>query len=417
MATARYRVSKIAHELRADWLMTLCDCDAGSVSHDGRGFDMRFTTTMMVAALVGMGCGEQPDGEAAPLPTFEEAEAESQARLWGGPSGFELFFFEEFQGNGRTCGTCHLIGSGSIAPADVEWLYNYDPNHPLFASIDSDDGVGNDFTRLIEDATFRVVLDLPDNVVMDGDPSVRQVVLHRGASQTLNNPGFETAFMQDGRNATLQEQAVGAVNAHYEPGVQPTDAELDAIANFERYSLLNYSSIDLWIRAIFGIDPELPAGNTPEEIRGAAWFDNDSPTGFCAHCHGGPFLNETNQFLLAPVPPGSRFFTAFVSEFNVAGNEVHTFEFSDPNDPLAPPVVIESPDPGRALITGNALDANSFRIPTLWGVKHNAPYFHDNSAADLEEMMLHYQAYFDLLGIPMTAQDREDIIAYMNLLE
>jgi cytochrome c peroxidase len=242
--------------------------------------------------------------------------------------------------------------------------------------------------------------------------------VHRGASATLNNPGFETVFMQDGRNATLEEQALGAVNAHYEPGVQPTDAELEAIADFEQFGLINYSSIDLWIRGIFQIDPELPDGTTPEEIRGRAWFDNDSPTGFCAHCHGGPFLNEINQFFVGPpLPVGSRFFTAFVSEFNVAGNEVHTFEFYDEADPLAPPVVVESPDPGRALITGDPLDANTFRIPTVWGAKHTAPYFHDNSAADLEELMLHYQAYFDLVGIPMTAQDREDIIAYMQLLE
>ena len=37
---------------------------------------------------------------------------------------------------------------------------------------------------------------------------------------------------------------------------------------------------------------------------------------------------------------------------------------------------------------------NFFDIPTLYGISKTAPYFHDNSAATLEDVMLHYQLDF-----------------------
>ena len=38
-------------------------------------------------------------------------------------------------------------------------------------------------------------------------------------------------------------------------------------------------------------------------------------------------LNQTNQFLPVAVPPGTRFQTVLVSEFNAAGNPVIKFVF------------------------------------------------------------------------------------------
>ncbi len=333
--------------------------------------------------------------------------------------GKDIFNKEEFDGNGRTCQTCHLKKTGTVSPEDIQDAFDSDPNDPLFRAIDSDDGLGLTYDRMLTDATFRVILDLPDNVTLAGDPSATQVVVHRGASATLNNPGLETIFMQDGRNLTLQEQALGAINAHYEPGRQPTEEELDAVAEHQVDTNNFYSSPDLRKWAQNGEPPpELPPGTTDAEIRGRVWFDGSAPEGVCAHCHDGDYLNETNEFLQAPLPPGSRFFTAFVSEFNLGNNEVYTFEFADPNDPSAPPVIIESPDPGLALQTGDPATANLFRIPTLWGAKDTAPYFHDNSAKNLEEVMQHYDAYFQIvLGTGLTPEEQADIVAYMQLLE
>ncbi len=64
--------------------------------------------------------------------------------------------------------------------------------------------------------------------------------------------------------------------------------------------------------------------------------------------------------------------------------------------------------------------ANMFKTPTLWGVKNTAPYFHDNSAKDLDEVLEHYNWFFEnIIGLPknsLTPQDIIDIKAFLNLL-
>jgi cytochrome c peroxidase len=57
---------------------------------------------------------------------------------------------------------------------------------------------------------------------------------------------------------------------------------------------------------------------------------------------------------------------------------------------------------------------NQFKIPSLWGVHATAPYFHDNSANTLEEVVDHY-ADFAFAGV-LSDQDKTDIVAYLKLL-
>ena len=58
------------------------------------------------------------------------------------------------------------------------------------------------------------------------------------------------------------------------------------------------------------------------------------------------------------------------------------------------PLVRPSTDPGKSLISGRAEDFNQFDVPALFGVGRTAPYFHDNSAATLEDVLLQYQSLF-----------------------
>jgi len=59
-----------------------------------------------------------------------------------------------------------------------------------------------------------------------------------------------------------------------------------------------------------------------------------------------------------------------------------------------------SSDPGRALLTGFVGgpvprdDWEKFDVPGLRGISRTAPYFINNSAATLEEMLDHYDALF-----------------------
>ena len=132
--------------------------------------------------------------------------------------------------------------------------------------------------------------------------------------------------------------------------------------------------------------------------------------------------NETQSN--SGLPVGKHFQTVNVSEFNTLANPTYEFTFPDPKKPGST-VTVTTPDPGRALITGDVRDLNFFKIPTLWGVKNTAPYFHDNSANTLEELMDHYEKHlatflrsnvtYPTPHVP-TAQDKADIVAYLKLL-
>jgi cytochrome c peroxidase len=64
-----------------------------------------------------------------------------------------------------------------------------------------------------------------------------------------------------------------------------------------------------------------------------------------------------------------------------------------------------------------ALLTNIFKTPSLWGIRHTAPYFHDNSAKSLEELAEHYKFFFEnFVGITLTQQDEADIVAFLKLL-
>jgi threonine synthase len=70
--------------------------------------------------------------------------------------------------------------------------------------------------------------------------------------------------------------------------------------------------------------------------------------------------------------------------------------------------------------TAGMLGPVATKTPTLWGIEKTAPYFHDNSAKTLEDVMRHYSFFFDFASggvIKLTPQDEQDIIAFMKLLD
>ncbi len=327
------------------------------------------------------------------------------------PNGKKLFEDETFDGNGRTCQTCHSKSTGTLSLQQIQDAFAEDPAGPLFRSIDSDDGLGESFDRLLTHGTIRVTLPLPPGWSLVDDPEATEVTVLRGIPTTLN-VALDDIFMVDARVDNLEDQALGAVLAHAEPGRLPTPEELAAIADFETSNkFFSNNELKQWANGV-GPAPQLPPGNTESEIRGRTFF---APGGVCAFCHSGPMLNETDGNLpFPPLPPGVRVFTAFVSELNMDNHPVQTFAVANDDGSTT---IVQSPDPGRALITGDLADLNLFRTPTLWGIKDTAPYFHDNSSDTLEELMDHYNIYFQLAGLPaFSEQDLEDMVNYMKLL-
>jgi cytochrome c peroxidase len=359
----------------------------------------------------------------------------SSATAAGGGSsvsklGERLFEQETFGGNGRTCRTCHSADSGTVSPEDAAKRLKKDPADPLFIHDGSDDGVGHGVSRMLRDATVLITIPLPANVTLADDPGARSVTLRRGIATTLNTPALDPVLMLDGRQPDLESQATGAIHDHAQ-GVIPSPADLHAIADFQRTSAF-FSSPALRQFARGGAAPGLPVGETESEQRGRRFFEDVPPDptdgfkpGLCAHCHSGPLLNQTNQFAEAfiglPIPAGARFSNVLVSEFNRTNNPLRTFIF---NANTRDEVRLESPDPGRALITGSLdnstlQNVNAFKISPLRGLQRTAPYFHDNSAKTLEDVAAHYATFFAVVTqgfIVLTEQDQTDLVAYMKLL-
>jgi cytochrome c peroxidase len=342
--------------------------------------------------------------------------------------GKRLFEDATFSGNGRTCQTCHAQGTGTVSPADAEKRFSQNPDDPLFVGDGSDNGLGVGVSRMLKDATILITLPVPPNMIVDDDPTITFITLRRGIPTTQNTPALDPVLMLDGRQTSLEEQAAGAIHDHAQ-GSRPSDAELHAIAEFEKTNAF-FSSPAVRQFALGGPAPELPLGRTASEKRGRRFFEDGPPDfsqggkpGLCAFCHSGPMLDRTNEFLTdffggLPIPAGQRFLSVGISEINALGNPVRKFTL---NKGQANEETFFSPDPGRTLITGigsepTLANLNAFKIPQLRGIRNTGPYFHDNSAKTLEDVAGHYAGLFAFVGIELTPQDQQDMVAFMKLL-
>ncbi|MDQ6626972.1 MAG: hypothetical protein M3Z29_00740 [Pseudomonadota bacterium] len=74
---------------------------------------------------------------------------------------------------------------------------------------------------------------------------------------------------------------------------------------------------------------------------------------------------------------------------------------------------VQTSDPGRALVSGRWKDIGRFKGPTLRALASRAPYFHNGSAKDLNEVVRFYNERF---GIGFTDQERDDVVAFLKAL-
>jgi cytochrome c peroxidase len=364
----------------------------------------------------------------------------------GQSQGQRLFDHETFGGNGRTCRTCHSGDDGTIDPDEVAKRLAQNPSDPLFVHDGLDDFVSGT-SRVAAHATILIERELPEGVVLLDDPFATSVVFARGVPSTVNTPALDPALMYDMRNLDLQDQASGAIDRHAQAAVAPTADQLDALAEFQQTDNRFFSSKALKSFAEGGPAPALPEGRTASEKRGREFFV-DAPwnppgkKGVCALCHSGPMLNTANEFTTIPTgaPPAWRAFDIGVSSRNLMNNPVRTFAVTDACNTT---MEVRSPDPG-IMITGvynipslaqflppqelcilhPGFFANMFKTPQLRGVRHTAPYFHDNSAKTLEDVLEQYVFMFTSnqgfpltdSNIQLTPQDIQDIIAFLRLL-
>ncbi|HEY5755647.1 MAG TPA: hypothetical protein VIU34_07480 [Steroidobacter sp.] len=313
--------------------------------------------------------------------------------------------------------------------------YDRNADDPLFRPIDADDFRINgerakDYSNLRQNALIRVTLALPPNIrlidpLTDQPSSETTVDVWRMVPSVLNvkltgadglnpwprGPNTTGGYQLDGRFLTLQEQALSALLSHAQIQNAPPQRLLDDLSSFQRVLFTSERvralsiAIDQGVTPLTDADPPLNA----LERQGKVVF-----TRACAQCHGGPgqstaqapVIRMHDIFTQCPRPVDTR--PAEVvspARFNFApcpprlARNARTYEITKPDGST---IRRTSSDPGRALLTGVAVPAlpavrddwNKLDMPGLRGLSRTAPYFHNNSALTLEEVVDHYVEFF-----------------------
>jgi cytochrome c peroxidase len=280
------------------------------------------------------------------------------------------------------------------------------------------------------------------------------------------NLKFLSAVMWDGRETlsrsfpnNLFSQALHATLAHAEPVTAPDDATLRQIVDFElalftaqisdekAHSLTadgaaggpeELSKQDFFIGINSGLSPSVPPFDNHAFNLFAQWssFPDDGDEGNSvvrarqAIARGEDLFN-TLEFEFTGVPgfkPGTvGFCTTCHSSPNAGGTSIPavinigTADASrrTPDLPLftlqdkKTGKTVQTTDPGAALTFGFTSLIGAFKTPILRGLAARAPYFHDGSAATLEEVVDFYNLRFN---IGLAERQKSDLAAFLRSL-
>jgi hypothetical protein len=134
-------------------------------------------------------------------------------------------------------------------------------------------------------------------------------------------------------------------------------------------------------------------------------------TGSCTTCHNTP--NVGNHSVSLAINIGVTDFPA-VPALDISGLPVYTFHCAaGAVTPIGKGSSVQTTDPGRALSTGKCADIGKTKGPILRGLAARAPYFHNGSAATLQDVVNFYEQRFNL---GLTEQQKSDLVAFLRSL-
>jgi hypothetical protein len=369
--------------------------------------------------------------------------------------GRNLFFNGTFNGNGRTCGSCHREENNLTI--DPEFIATLAPTDPLFVA-EFKPALSQNFENPILMRKFGLILenadgfdDLPNKFVMRSVPHTLAMLPDTLAPSQLDEthtpfgpvvPPVErlgwsgdgspvgTFTLADGTThqatGTLRDFMIGAIIQHYTktlnrvPGVDftmPTVAQLDALEAFQK-SLGRRQNLKLAGVGALKLKSEKASkgqeifnnpGTIINPLSGQALFNSPSQgAGRCILCHfnGGAGDFVEGALFSGNSDPGTG--TAPTNSNFDTGIEDQPFR---PATLLNPPQNIPPDggfgrDPifrnGKFLGFGNAnvnspvppadLNKRTFNTPVLVEAADTGPFFHDNSITTIEGAVEFYNS-------------------------
>jgi len=263
--------------------------------------------------------------------------------------------------------------------------------------------------------------------------------------------------------ADLVHQALDATLGHAEAAAPPSQQQLGAIADFEMSlataQAYDYSAGDLTAGGATGGPVSLgsvtmpaffvgindPLGGNPKGIPFTpavfhlydSWANAPSQSARAAIARGQAVFNSkpivitgvaglNDSLNLAAIPGtcGTCHDSPDVGNHSLpVALNIGVGDLSSPLDLSYLPVITlrnkttgeikQTTDPGRALITGQWADIGKGKGPILRGLASRAPYFHNGSAASLDDVVAFYDKRFN---IGLTAQEKRDLVAFLKSL-
>ena len=127
----------------------------------------------------------------------------------------------------------------------------------------------------------------------------------------------------------------------------------------------------------------------------------DTIRGTCTTCHDTPSAGDHS--IPAPLDIG-------LADASRRTPDMPLYTLRNKQDPT---LVVQTTDPGRALVTGKWRDIGRFKGPILRGLAARAPYFHNGFADDLDAVV---DFYNDRFSLGLSDREHDDLVAFLLAL-
>ena len=143
----------------------------------------------------------------------------------------------------------------------------------------------------------------------------------------------------------------------------------------------------------------------PIRITGVKGLNDDLSVpvlqGTCTTCHDTP--SAGNHSIPAPLDIG-------LTDVSRRTPDLPLYTLRNKANPA---LIVQTTDPGRAMITGRWSDIGRFKGPILHTLAARPPYFHNGSASDLDAVVDFYDTRFE---IGLTDDEKADLVAFLRAL-
>lgn len=359
-------------------------------------------------------------------------------------------YFQAQGTNGQSCASCHIPEEAwSITPATLQRLFDEtDGRHPVFNLLDANNPNMDVSTVEARRAAYSMLLSRgvfrrggaprPDSeweLIAVDDPhgyaNLNLLVHWRRAMPTINFATGSATVNWDGGSTVGTDQHAGLVNltnrlvtgAMQGPPAPPE--VIEDIVNFES----SLSTAQLTVPDAGRLDSDGARGgpealSSMSKVAGGrfnlfdAWANSENPKRAqiargqkvfnstnvthrrCGVCHSSANNGTDVNNRLFDIRTASE-------EARTPDLPLYTFRNKRTGETL------RLTDAGLGNITGRWDDLGLFKTPTLRGLAARAPYFHNGSAATLEDVVRHYETRF---GFIFTDEERADLVAFLNAL-